>query len=88
MWLVNDTPVFIVRTVGWSDKEFFSDFRNRHNAADQVYFSESNSKKSADLVARSACAAKFSLSKMHRDLKNGYFVKICLYLTLTSNNNP
>ena len=29
MLLVNDTPVFIVRTVGWSDKEFFSDFRKR-----------------------------------------------------------
>ena len=43
-----------------SDIELFSIFENRHYAADQVYFYESNSKNSA----------KFSLSKNHRDLKN------------------
>ena len=51
---------------------------NGHYAADQVYFYESSSKKSA----------KFSLSKNHRHLKNKYFcLKICKNLHFTLKNN-
>ena len=34
-----------------------------------------------------AFAAQFSLSKIHRDLKNVYFLTICKYLLFTSKNN-
>ena len=53
-------------SLGWSDIELFAIFENGHYAADQVYFYQSNSKKSANLAA---CAAKFSHSKNDRDLK-------------------
>ena len=40
-----------------SDIEVFSTFENGHYVADQVYFYESNSEQSANLVAgRGACA--------------------------------
>ena len=54
---------------GWSAIVFFAIFINRHYSvfSRSGIFYETNSKKSANLAA---CAAKFSLSKKHRDLKN------------------
>ena len=39
-------------TLGWSDLAFFPIFENLHISANQVYFLELNSKKSAPSVAR------------------------------------
>ena len=55
-----DFPHLPGSTVGWSDLYFCAIFKIEHIAADQVYFYEFNSKKSA----------KFSYLKDHRDLKN------------------
>ena len=69
---------------------FFSIFENLQVSADQVYFLEFNSKKSAILAEcpRVARAAKFSFSKSCRDLKNEFFfLKICRILPNTSKNN-
>ena len=60
------------RLAARSEKELLSIIENGHYAADQVYSYKSNSKNSANL---DACAAKFSLSKNHRDLKNKKFLK-------------
>ena len=46
-------------TLGWSDIEPF--FLNGHYAADQVYFYEGNSQKSANLATCGTSASKFSL---------------------------
>ena len=62
-----------VSIIGWSDIEPFAIFKNGHNAADQIYFYESNSKTSVNLAERGACAAKFFLSKNLSDLKNNFF---------------
>ena len=58
-------------TLGWSDLVFFAIFEKRQVSAVQVYFYEFNSKKSGNRVLV-ALAAKFVLSKNHRDLKNYY----------------
>ena len=52
-------------------QHFILIFKNWHYAANQVYFQESNSRKSANL---GACKAKF-LFFNHRDLKNKYFFR-------------
>ena len=78
----------LANTVVWNDLEFFFFFESGNIAADQVYFNEANSRKSATFVtrARGSCAAKFSFFKNHRVLKNEYFLKICKYLHFPSKN--
>ena len=61
-------------TLGWSDWAIFAIFEKGHYATDQVYFYESNSKKSANLNARG------KVFFYHRDHKNEYFfLKFCNY---------
>ena len=59
--------------IGWSVIDFFVIFENGHYAAEQVYCPKP---KYMRIWPRSlgACSSKFSLSKNHRDLKNGYFL--------------
>ena len=51
---------------------FLAIFVNGHYVA-EVYFYESNSRKSATFAASGARAAKFSFSKYHRDLQMNFF---------------
>ena len=62
--------VSIYWTLGWIDvATFWRFFKNRHQAADQVYFCESNSKKSASFIFIN-----------HRELlKKYFFLKLCKY---------
>ena len=67
----------------------FAIFEHGHYrfATGQVYFYESNSKKSANLAA-CALGAKFSQSKNNKDIKNEYFsVEILQFPFFTSKNN-
>ena len=54
---------------------FLAIFVNGHYVA-EVYFYESNSRKSATFAASGARAAKFSFSKYHRDLKMNFFLHL------------
>ena len=65
---------------------FFAFFKKQHISANQVYFQEFNSKKSATSAAPARVAAKFSSSKNHRNLNKQYYIR-CVILYLGSYNN-
>ena len=55
--------------VGWNDLVLFAIFENGHFAADQVYFYEFNSKKSANLPALMPIRQSFPFQKITGTLK-------------------
>ena len=67
---------------------FLAIFQNGHYSADREFFMSPIFKKSANLAAcaHNLCAAKFSLSKNHRDLIINCFL-LCKYLPFTLKNN-
>ena len=76
VWGIDSPATALARcTLGWSDLDLFSIFENGHYAADEVHTFMIPSPKNRRIWPRaySACAAKFSLSKNHRDPKNRIF---------------
>ena len=90
VWGIDSPATALARcTLGWSDLDLFSIFENGHYAADEVHTFMIPSPKNRRIWPRaySACAAKFSLSKITGTLKNVYFLKIFKHLPFTSKNN-
>ena len=76
---------FVGSALGWSDLNFGGIFENGHIVADQVYFYESDSRKSATFAAG---GQSFYFQKITETLKITviFFLKIHKYLHFTSKN--